>query len=114
MSGLPEVLQSPCGPSRLCPVSVEQKQQSFPGREGGRNVKAPLPQEGEGWAGGSRPAGLTRGGRGALQFAGKWHILALASTDAMLQSLKDVITTPAVRIVALPNGNLEIEIYYFL
>ncbi|XP_026568149.1 prostaglandin-H2 D-isomerase [Pseudonaja textilis] len=48
------------------------------------------------------------------RFAGKWHVPALASTDPMLQSLKDIITTPAARIVALPNGNLEIETYYLL
>ncbi|KAG8141911.1 hypothetical protein E2320_006567 [Naja naja] len=48
------------------------------------------------------------------RFAGKWHVLALASTEPMLQSLKDIITTPAARIVALPNGNLEIETYYLL
>lgn len=52
--------------------------------------------------------------QGSLQFAGKWHVLALASTDPMLQTLKDIITTPAVRIVPLPNGNLEIETYYLL
>ncbi|XP_034292126.1 lipocalin-like [Pantherophis guttatus] len=48
------------------------------------------------------------------RFAGKWHVPALASTDPMLQSLKDIITTPAARIVPLPNGNLEIETYYLL
>ncbi|XP_026541643.1 prostaglandin-H2 D-isomerase [Notechis scutatus] len=48
------------------------------------------------------------------RFAGKWHVPALASTDPMLESLKDIITTPAARIVALPNGNLEIETYYLL
>ncbi|XP_032088430.1 lipocalin-like [Thamnophis elegans] len=48
------------------------------------------------------------------RFAGKWHVLALASTEPMLQSLKDIITTPAVRIHPLPNGNMEIETYYLL
>ncbi|XP_063172548.1 lipocalin-1 [Candoia aspera] len=52
--------------------------------------------------------------QGLLQFAGKWHIPALASTEEMLQSLKDIMTTPAARIVLLPNGNLELESYYLL
>ncbi|XP_070614492.1 lipocalin-like isoform X2 [Erythrolamprus reginae] len=48
------------------------------------------------------------------RFAGKWRVLALASTDPMFQSLKDIITTPAAHIAPLPDGNLEIEIYYLL
>ncbi|KAM6431098.1 extracellular fatty acid-binding protein-like [Liasis olivaceus] len=48
------------------------------------------------------------------KFAGKWHIPALASNDQMLQSLKDVMKTPAARINLLPNGNMELETYYLL